>query len=171
MADIFALIMPLEADELAFLKEKLHKERQSFWVVMRSLLVTSVAVPVLALLVFKSLRQPDDILLLHEEAFPDYYFFLAALLMMLLIGIAGYISYRGSVGKLVLDCREKMKIIERTTISRKVFMKGVGSCHFYLNSGTKLSIEVQPKDFSFFEIGDEINIEYSRNAKEYFGYY
>lgn len=171
MPENSAVLIPLEPDELDFLSQKLSKERQSFWTVMRSLLITSIAMPVLALIVFKSVRQTDDMQLLEKDVFPDYYFLLAALLVMLLVGFAGYISYRGSVGKLAKDCREKTKVIEQTTILRKVFMKGSGTCHFYLNSGTKLSIEVLPKDFTFFEPGDEINIEYSRNAKEYFGYY
>ncbi|HET8574045.1 MAG TPA: hypothetical protein VFL76_09250 [Edaphocola sp.] len=170
MSKIFVMMMPLEPDELAFLARKLSQERQSFWTVMRSLLVTSVAMPVL-LLVFKSIRYPDDAQLIKRAEFPDYYFLIAALLMLLLIGFAGYISYWGSVRKLARDCREKIKVIERTTILRKVFMKENHTCHFYLNTGTRLSIEVSPKDFAFFEPGDEINIEYSRNAKEYFGYY
>lgn len=171
MSEILAVMMPFEPDELAFLRRKLNSERQSFWTVMRSLLVTSVAIPVLALIVFKSVRQAGDAQLLEKDAFPEYYFLLAALTLILLIGFAGYISYLGSVGKLAQDCREKMKIVECTTILRKVFMKENSTCHFYLDSATRLSIEVLPKDFVFFEPGDEINIEYSRNAKEYFGYY
>jgi len=171
MAEIFALMVPLEVDELDFLRQKLLREQQSFWTVMRSLLISSIAMPVLALIVFKSLRQPDNTQFIKRTDFPDYYFLLAALLVMLLISIAGYISYQRFLGKLARDCREQLKIIERTTILRKVFMKSNGTCHFYLDSGTRLSIEVLPKDFTFYETGDEINIEYSRNAKEYFGYY
>lgn len=62
-------------------------------------------------------------------------------------------------------------MIEKTHITEKKYMPQNDSYYFYLDSPTKLSIEVSQDDYRKLDIGDEINIEFGRYSKEYFGYY
>jgi hypothetical protein len=70
-----------------------------------------------------------------------------------------------------LDVKHQQKIIESVEIIQKKFMPQNQSFHFYIKSQIKMSIEVTQDDFLKFEEGDEINIEYSKYSKEYFGYF
>lgn len=75
------------------------------------------------------------------------------------------------LSKLYKDRKEKKKIVQKVLIKRKTFVPHNNSFHFYLNTPKKLSIEVNQQDFINYEEGDEISIEYSKNAEIYFGYF
>jgi NOL1/NOP2/fmu family ribosome biogenesis protein len=98
-------------------------------------------------------------------------FYLAFIVLLLLIGLAAFLVYNASLKKLLLDLKYKTKIIEQAEITAKKYMKQNNTCHLYIKSPTRLSIEVKPEDFAMFFPGDEINIEYSFHAKVYFGYF
>lgn len=165
-------LAPLETEEFNFIVQKLKREQHSFWYGLRLLAIVGVAIPLFGMLLF-SLVPPDskpdkNSFVTH---FHNYYYLIAAGIILLIIAFGGYVSYWFTVRRLLLDTRKKQKIVERTVIQRKVFMRENNTCHFYLNSRKKLSIEVQLTDFSFYSEGDEINIEYSQYAGEYLGYF
>ncbi len=99
------------------------------------------------------------------------FFVLACIVILLLISLAAYIAYNTSLKKILLDLKYKTKIIEQAEVIAKKYMRQNHTCHLYISSPTRLSIEVKQEDFDLFRIGDEINIEYSFHAKVYFGYF
>lgn len=165
-------VVSLEPEEYSFILRKFRKERQSFFSVFKSMLLLGIAIPMLTLFLFHSLKNTNEWEeAVRKEHFPDYYFLIVAGALILIVLFVGVFSYWVTLRKLAKDVRGKQKIIECTTISRRVFMAQNGSFHFYLNSGRRLSIEVRKKDYASYVEGDEINIEYSRFAGEYLGYY
>jgi hypothetical protein len=72
---------------------------------------------------------------------------------------------------LVSDVQKGFKITEQTTITRKLFVEQNGSCHLFLDSPHKSSIEVEEGDFRAMRVGDEINIAYGPKSKVYLGYF
>lgn len=172
MANETVIIVPLEADELAFIQQKLHKERHAFWRVLRGLTVLGLMIPMLTLFLLKTMPREEEWQdKLRETHFPDYYFLIVAGILLIIIFVAGYYSYWSTIRRMVLDVKGRQKIIERTAILRKVYMPQTKTFHFYLNSSKKLSIEVKSSDYSYYQEGDEINIEYSQYAAEYLGYF
>lgn len=91
--------------------------------------------------------------------------------LAIIVGFATYLSYARTLLPIRKDIARKYKIVEKSEIVRKRYMKENNSFHFYISSPTRLSIEVEAADFTAYDIGDEINIEYTRNAKIYLGYY
>lgn len=165
-------IAPLEEEELNFILKKFQKEQHSFWRVLRGLVVLGLLIPLLTLFLLKSM--PDEVVWkreLREKQFPDYYFLIVAGVLLLIILIGSYYSYWSTIRKIALDVKYRRKIIERTIILRKVYMPQNKAFYFYINSDKKLSIEVNADDYSFYQEGDEINIEYSQYAGEYLGYF
>ena len=88
-----------------------------------------------------------------------------------LAGAGTFISYRNNLYTIQRDLRKGTKTIERTTITRKRFMPQTNTCYFFLDSPTKLSIEVSQEYFDRLGAGDEVNIEYSTYGKAYLGYF
>lgn len=172
MAEPLKYTVPFEPDELAFIQKKLQNGQQSLWTVMRSLMIIGIIIPVFTMIIFKSLGPENELQAkIWKEEFPDYYYLIAAIAIVVIIGAAGYYSYWSTVRKVAKDFKSGEKVVERTTIMRKVFMAGNKTFHFYLSSTEKLSIEVEMADYQLYRVGDEINIEYSLYAKEYFGYF
>lgn len=91
--------------------------------------------------------------------------------LVIIVGFATFFSYARTILPIVRDIKRRFKIVEKSEIVRKHYMKENNSFHFYISSHTRLSIEVEAADFTAYDIGDEINIEYTRNAKIYLGYY
>ncbi len=106
-----------------------------------------------------------------ETVFSWENYFITLALLSLLFYIAVRFSRSGELSKIQLDLRQKTKIVERVTIEKKTFLPHNNTFHFYLNSAQKLSIQVEQSDFAVLSEGDEINIEYSKNAGVYFGYF
>ncbi|PSK93365.1 hypothetical protein [Taibaiella chishuiensis] len=166
---------PMEESELAFLVAKRDKDRSSLVRTLRTLCIAFVILPFGAGAVLESIRRVNDAkrhLPVHEESFGSRYaFFIGILFLLFLISLAGYISYVRTLKRVITDIRRGLKTVEQTTISRKVYMTHNDTCHFYLRSSSRLSIEVSREDYEHYEEEDEINIEYSTYAKVYFGYY
>ena len=88
-----------------------------------------------------------------------------------LTGVGAFIAYRNNLHRIHLDLQKNTKTIERTIITSKRFMPQTNTCYFFLDSPTKLSIEVSQESFDLLNVGDEVNIEYSTYGKAYFGYF
>jgi len=97
--------------------------------------------------------------------------FLGFLGLSCVIGISTYLSYTNTLGRLIKDIKRRRKIVERSEITSKRYMKENNTFHFYISSPTRLSIEVSREDFEDYKEGDEINIEYGKASKTYFGYF
>ena len=91
--------------------------------------------------------------------------------LSLVVGLSVYLSYANTLGKIIKDIKRRIKIIERSEITSKRYMKENNTFHFYISSPTRLSIEVNKEDFGEYKEGDEINIEYGKISKTYFGYF
>jgi len=165
---------PLTRSETAFLLRKKNRELTLFRSAIRILLIFAVIIPLIGGILYSlSLQMQEE----HPnlEAPPEegsfLYFVVAFIVLLLLIGLAAFLVYNASLKKLLLDLKYKTKIIEQAEITAKKYMKQNNTCHLYIKSPTRLSIEVKPEDFAMFFPGDEINIEYSFHAKVYFGYF
>lgn len=93
------------------------------------------------------------------------------------IGITFVLSFSFGVGYLFQmfylkkDIKAGLKIIELTTILEKRYMPHNDSYHFLIASKNRLTIEVDRDVYEFYREGDEINLEYTKNAKIDLGYY
>lgn len=172
MAHNFKTIVPLEADELNFIIHKLQKEQHSFKSVFLRLVALGVFIPAFMLFLYHSVRGESAAQQKFRQThFPDYYYLIAGGIILVIIFFSSIYSYWMTVRKIALDTKKKNKIVERTRILKKVFMPQTKTFHFYLDSKCRLSIEVNASDYSLYQEGDEINIEYSQYSGEYFGYF
>ena len=96
------------------------------------------------------------------------YIFLALFFFTLIIF---FFLFEIRVKNLMKDVKHKLKIIEQVQITQKKYVPFSDTYHFYINSTSKLSIEVSKKTYDSFDVNDELNIEYSKYAKEYFTYF
>lgn len=82
-----------------------------------------------------------------------------------------FVVYTLSIATLFKEIKNGLKTIEQAIIIEKKYMPQTQTYHFFLNSIIKKSIEVSKKDFDFFDVNDEINIEYSPKSFQLFGYH
>ncbi len=153
----------MSAEELQFLINKDEKETRSFY---RTITVFMFLCFILPFAVAWGRAFYGD-----ELSFEYGRYFLGVGFLLAFLGLCAWMAYRYSLQKLKTDIRTEAKTIERTTIKRKQYMPHNKTYYFYLDSATKLSIEVKEDDYHTFKDGDELNIEYSTNAKFYFGYF
>lgn len=153
----------LEQDELDFLLRKEHRDRTLFYRTLTVLMVICFIIP----FGFTWVRALHGV----KAAFSYGYYFGLTGLLLTISGVSAYISYRVYLWRVQRDIRFHTKTIERTHITRKLFVPHNGTYHFYLDSPTRLSIEVKEKDYHLFNDGDEVNIEYSTYSKQYLGYF
>ncbi len=164
----------MQEEELDFIRKKYNKETRLFQKSMVVFVIFAIIIPaILGFFVNFFKEEPDEPLPpeLQPEPFTLVTYFVVVIFILLLITVGGIISYNHSLKKLKTDLIQKTKIIERSEITRKQFIPNNQSCLFYVNSANKLSIEVSRDDFQRFEVGDEINLEFSKNSKIYFGYF
>ncbi len=153
----------LRADELGFLLKKEHKERKMYFKVFRILMVVSFIVPYIG----AWYRVIDNVPL----AFSYTRYFVTAGILLFISGFATYATYRVYLSKIQRDIRFRSKTIEVNHITKKIHVPHSNTFHFYIDSGTKLSIEVSQSDFAIYNEGDEVSIEYSTYSREYLGYF
>lgn len=160
-------------EETQFIAKKLNQQRAAFWVATRTMILLGTIILGITMLLFKMLPLEETSIENKFEVLEttNWFYVIVAFIFFLIIGGASIFSYRKTVHRLALDYKEQIKLIECTNVNRKVYMPHTKSYHFYLQSPSKLSIEVSARDYHDYKIGDEINIEYSKNAKEYFGYF
>lgn len=154
---------PLNREEIAFLRKKAEKERGQFYRIIRILMIFCFVCP----FIIAWFRAMNDV----PDPFSYLYFFCAVLFLALFSGFAVYIGYYTTLRKIQMDINRCTKTVERTHITRKQYMPQNNTYYFYLSSPTKLSIEVNVDDYHAMDKGDELNIEYTTNAKFYLGYF
>ena len=153
----------LSNDEINFLSVKQEKERRTFYFGMKLMLIVCLIMP---LFVATIIHFEDKPVLSFKEAY--WYAQITMVLMFIFVMMA---TYTRKLLFINLDLKHQQKMIESVEILQKKFMPQNQSFHFYIKSQIKLSIEVTQNDFLKFVEGDEINIEYSKYSKEYFGYF
>lgn len=154
---------PLAADERAFLMRREAKERHQLFKAFSTLMPICFIVPFATAWGNALLGVPNPF------SYSGYFSGVAILLLLTFGGMA--VAYRSSLYLLRLDLHHNTKTIERVTITRKYFMRQTNTCHFYLDSRIKLSVEVSADFFERLAEGDELNIEYATHSKIYFGYF
>ncbi|MCB9046014.1 MAG: hypothetical protein H6550_07730 [Chitinophagales bacterium] len=153
----------MSADELQFLISKDEKETRLFYKAISALMVICFILPFIVAWVRAFAGD--------EQPFEFGYYFLGVGFLLSFLGFCSWLAYRFTLQKIRTDIKKGTKTVERTIITRKQYMPHNNSFYFYLDSATKLSIEVSQNDYLMFSKGDELNIEYSTNAKFYFGYF
>ncbi|GBL35420.1 hypothetical protein EMGBS15_10150 [Filimonas sp.] len=153
----------MEDDELAFIQKRYLKESKLYMFGMNRVLIAAVVIPFLAALIYYVRFERNDIMI---QAF-----LYALAITLIFSGIIAFFSYKRGLLDIKKDLKEKTKIVESALITEKKYMALNHTWHFYLHKAFKYTIEVSEADFDRFEVNDEINIEYSRYSKEYFGYY
>lgn len=154
---------PLEASEMAFLQQQERKERHSYYKLFRIFMIVSFVVPFIG----SWYRAFDG----APNAFsPARYFVTTGILLGISVG-ATTVAYRLNLRRMKHDIKEGTKTIEMTHITKRVHATINDTYYFYLDSPTKLSIEVSQNDYYRFTEGDEISIEYITYSGFYLGYF
>jgi uncharacterized membrane protein YozB (DUF420 family) len=153
----------MEPDEFAFIQKRHDKESREFMRAMNVVLAFAVIIPFLTSLFYYVKFQDTGIMLSA--------FVISLVITMILFVIIAYFTYQRTLSALKHDLREQTKIVESTLITEKKYMALNHTYHFFLYRAFKISIEVNEVDFARFDVNDEINIEYARYSKEYFGYF
>jgi len=172
----YTYLEPMNDSELSYLKEKEAREKHAFLKTTRMLAVLFVIVPCSMGIIMESIKRSQDtpaMAQLRKEQEPRVYLYyvLGMIVLLLIVAVGSYIVYARSLKPLRKDIRLGNKTIENTEISRKQYVNSNDTCHFFLRSTFRLSIEVSKEDFELYEEGDEINIEYSTFSRVYFGYF
>ncbi|HEY9178110.1 MAG TPA: hypothetical protein VIN07_10485 [Flavipsychrobacter sp.] len=153
----------LSPEELQFLMDKDQKETRTFYSAIRVFMFVCFVIP----FIVAWLRAMDG----DENPFELGAYFLGVGFLLSFTGLCAWLAYRRSLQKIKRDIKNRSKTVERTHITRKQYMPHNHTYYFYLDSPNKLSIEVSEADYHLLNDGDELNIEYSTNAKMYFGYF
>ena len=161
--EIVRYLEPLSDEERSFLKKKETRDRRQFYRSVQALLLICFVLP-FAMAWGKAIAGMPN-------PFSYAYYFAGVAILGSLTGIGAVIAYRNNLYGIHQDLRKGTKTVERAVITRKRFMPHNNACYFFLDSPTKLSIEVSPEYFDRLNVGDEVNIEYSTYGKAYFGYF
>jgi hypothetical protein len=153
----------LESEELSFLRRKEAKERNQLYKVVRAMMMLCFVCPFIVAWVQAINGVPDP--------FRAGTYFLSVLFLLVFAGIVIYVAYRQNLRRVQLDIGHGTKLIERTHVTRKLYMPQTNTWFFYLDSPTRLSIEVSEDDYQRMEPGDEISIEYTSYSRMYLGYF
>ena len=154
---------PLDITELSFLHDKAGKEKKQYYKVYSMLMVLSFIIPFAG----AWYRATDG----SPNAFSPLKFFTTASILLGISTAGTWLSYRISLRKVRLDLMERVKVIEVNHITRKQYMPQTNTYYFYIESPTRLSIEVTQADFYRLHEGDEVSIEYAMHSKLYLGYF
>lgn len=158
----------LNTSELAFLRKKAGKESHVYKRLMRIMIGSAFVVSFGG--AWKNISKegrPWEII----TVFSWEHYFSTLCILITLFYVSVRFSRNSGLTKMRKDLEQKIKIVERVIIRKKTFLPHNNTFHFYLNSAQKLSIQVEEHDFNSLSEGDEINIEYSKNAGVYFGYF
>lgn len=150
--------------ELDFLLKKYERETKNFYRVLSIFMIICFVIPFVVAWV-RAFGGDGS------KAFSYFQYFLGVGYLMSFLAICAWVTYRRTLHKIKQDITQCSKTIERSRITRKQHIQHNNEYYFYLDSPNKLSIEVTEPDFYMLKEGDEINIEYSTNAKLYFGYF
>lgn len=162
---------PLTTEEIEYLSISAHKQHKQY---MKSstFIVGAATVFFGALIVFAYLTfDPHKVYQEYEIPLsPDIALSIGLGTLALICPIL-LLTYRLHISPLFKEIREGNKIIEQARIVRKKHMPHNQSFHFYLNSRTLKTIEINQRTFDLYQINDEINVEYTPRSLKALGYY
>ncbi len=153
----------LEDDEAAFIILKYQKASKDYLRIMNLFLVSCGFFPLLMGVIFSVIAGDLNVFL--------QVFVTSLVSLIFFFIVVASIYYYLFLFRKYLDAQRQTKTIERCLILEKKSLSMNRTFHIYINSKMKYSIEVSENDFHQYEIGDEINIEYSTYDKEYLGYF
>lgn len=158
----------LSPDELDFLVRKVAKQERTLkrilWIMMGGAIVFAFGGA-------WENKKKEPMMPPFETVFSWQNYFITLGLLLIIFTLILRLLRHSELQKLKKDIRQKKKIIERVLIQKKTFLPHNNTFHFYLDSLSKISIQVSEDDFMQMDEGDEICIEYSQNAEVYFGYF
>ena len=157
----------MNEDELSFLHKKEAKESKQFYKVANLLMIFSFVVP----FVFAWFRAVEDKENEYEIAFTTSNYFIGVASFLIISAIIMVLVYFRFLYKLQKDIKKRTKTVEHTHIKRKQYMPHNKTYYVYLDSPSRLSIEVSEDDYVNMREGDELNIEYTSIYKFYLGYF
>lgn len=160
-------LQALNTDELEFIERRYRTESKIYMRTMNVMLILGTISPMIFCIGVLFFTPEDDVSI--NKLYRIY--FIGLLAMLIFVGLIAYVSYREKLLDYQKDKKQKLKVLETTNIVQRKYMKLNNTYHFYLSTPNKYTIEVSPADFEKYQLGDEISIEYSQHAKEYFGYY
>lgn len=158
----------LSTEELAFLELKIKKDRRLYDQILILLLAGAAIISFAG--AWQNIPNPNkktDVITIFS--WENYFITLGALSCIFYLSIL--VLRKSGLSLMKKDANQKQKVIEKVKIEKRTYLPHNNTYHFYLNSIQKLSIEVNAQDFDNYNEGDEINIEYSKNAEIYFGYF
>lgn len=156
-------VEPLNNEELNFLQKKEQQDRKQLYKVVRALLFLCFIIPFIVAW-FRALNGATN-------PFSYLAYFVTVIVLLTISCIGLYLAYHSNLQLVRRDIHHRTKTIEQTHITRKQYMPQNNTWYFYLDSPTRLSIEVNEADFQRLREGDELNIEYTTYAKLHLGYF
>ena len=156
-------IEPLDDDEIFFVTKKYEKVSKEYLRIMNLFLIASGVIPLILAIGFGIVF--NDIRMFYRI------FTISLVSLIIFFCIISVIFYFIQLYAVYKDNKFKTKTLEQCIITKKNYIQINNSFHFYINSDVKYSIEVSENDFNMFNLGDEINIEYTTFSKEFLGYY
>lgn len=154
---------PLDESEIRFVTLKYEKASKDYLRIMNLFLISCGIFPVLIGFTFGLIANDVDV-------FVQVFIISLISLIIFFVVVAGIYYFLFLFNK-YRDASQKTKIIEPCLVLEKKSMPLNNTFHVYIDSRIRYSIEVSEPDFNHFEVGDEINIEYTAFDKEYLGYY
>lgn len=162
---------PFEKEERAFLIKHARKQKKSFLRATHYVFL-GLGIFMMALYTFANFTyDPANTDQKTDTPLSPQIVLWIALFLFLVFAVVFLYVYLISVYNLFIEIRRGYKIIEQATIREKKYMQQTQTYHFFINSLVKKSIEVSKEDYDFFQINDEINIEYGPRSFQFFGYY
>lgn len=166
----------MSASELEFLEKKLQKDKARYYKMLTILGIIFISIPILGAVISETHKYfnrnaSKELQQQLEYNNPLLGYVIAFFGVIVIIAAVAYFAYKKTIQKTINDIKSKQKIVEQAELIRKTHMPQNNTYHFYLDSPTRISIEVTKNDFDNYREGDEINIEYSERSKVYFGYF
>jgi hypothetical protein len=155
----------LDEEEYLFIRKLYDNSKKDLNRVFIFSIILAALIPIPISLLYNALKKIPTPHLFYQT----YLISFLALLFFTLIIL--FFIFEIRVKNLMKDVKHKLKIIEQVQITQKKYVPFSDTYHFYINSTSKLSIEVSKKTYDSFDVNDELNIEYSKYAKEYFAYF
>ncbi|MBK8144927.1 MAG: hypothetical protein IPK62_07975 [Bacteroidetes bacterium] len=153
----------LEDEEAAFIINKYQKASKDYLRIMNLFLISCGVFPLVMGVLFSIIANDFGVFI--------GVFVICLISLIFFFILVASIYYFLFLFRKYLDAQRQTKTIERCLVLEKKAILINQSYHIFIDSKVKYSIEVVENDYDLYEIGDEINIEYSTYDKEYLGYF
>lgn len=115
--------------------------------------------------------EPTDPIYLERAQEPTGVYIAVVVFLLLIYFLIIFLAFKVNVKPLLKDLKGNTKVIEQVNIKEKKYMPQNNTYHLYVQSVNRVSIEVSEQDYKKFQLGDEVNLEFTPNASIYLGYY